>query len=151
MWRLLFMSNGELPLERHMLEAGKRPKAGMEMRMLGIPADAGAGLGIFNTVHDKPSGEALSKHLEATTARYHGAAVVAFLERLIAERDSIAAYIPANASAFARDGAFVKNLEDARAARLQVGACTAMIRASPPKSRPAISSPWCRAMITDCP
>ncbi|GGZ93705.1 glycoside hydrolase family 25 protein [Novosphingobium arvoryzae] len=32
------------------------------------------------------------------------------------------AYLDASASAFARDGAFVKNLEDARAARLQVGA-----------------------------
>lgn len=32
------------------------------------------------------------------------------------------AYLDASASAFARDGAFVKNLEDARAAKLQVGA-----------------------------
>jgi lysozyme len=32
------------------------------------------------------------------------------------------AYLDASASAFARDPAFVKNLEDARAARLQVGA-----------------------------
>ena len=32
------------------------------------------------------------------------------------------AYLDASASAFARDGAFVKNLDDARAARLQVGA-----------------------------
>ena len=32
------------------------------------------------------------------------------------------AYLDASASAFARDGAFVKNLEDARTARLQVGA-----------------------------
>lgn len=32
------------------------------------------------------------------------------------------AYLDASASAFARDGAFVKNLDDARAAKLQVGA-----------------------------
>lgn len=102
-WRLLFMSNGEPSLDRHMLEAGKKPKAGMEMRMLSIPADAGAGHGIFNTLHDKASGEALAKHLDAAAGKYHGAAIVAFLERLVLERSSIAAYIPSNSNAFARD------------------------------------------------
>lgn len=102
-WRLLFMSNGEAPLDRHMLEAGKKPKAGMEMRMLGIPADAGAGFGIFNTLHDKASGEALAKHLDAACSRSHGAAIVAFLERLVMERDTTAAFIPVNSNSFARD------------------------------------------------
>jgi len=102
-WRLLFMSNGELPLERHMQEAGKKPKTGMEMRMLGIPADAGAGRGIFNTLHDMSGGEALAKHLDAAASRSHGAAIVAFLQHLVEERQQLAAFIPSQQGAFARD------------------------------------------------
>lgn len=100
-WRLLFMSNGELPLERHMLEAGKKPKAGMEMRMLGIPADAGAGLGIFHVLHGLSGGEALAKHLDRAASASHGAPIVAFLSRLVAERQQLAPHIPPQQIAFA--------------------------------------------------
>lgn len=102
-WRLLFMSNGEAPLDRHMLEAGKKPKAGMEARMLGVPADAGLGLGVFDTLHDMSSGESLAKHLEAAAKKYYGAAIVAFLERLVQERETLAAYVPVNNTSFVRD------------------------------------------------
>ena len=49
-WRLLFLSAGEIGLAEHMSEANKRTRAGQELRMIDLPADAGAGLGIFEHV-----------------------------------------------------------------------------------------------------
>jgi len=39
-WRLLFLSTGEKTLAQHMADANKELKAGMEVRMLAVPADA---------------------------------------------------------------------------------------------------------------
>jgi hypothetical protein len=61
------------------------------------------------------------------------------------------AYVDASASAFARDPNVVHNLDGARAAGLQVGAVHRYDPASPPTSRPPISSPWCRATPRCCP
>ena len=44
-WRLLFLSAGELGLADHMAEGMKRARTGQEVRMADIPADAGAGMG----------------------------------------------------------------------------------------------------------
>ena len=46
-WRLLFLSSGEIGLADHMREAGKRVRAGQEVRLADLPADAGAGHGLF--------------------------------------------------------------------------------------------------------
>ena len=46
-WRVLFLSTGEVSLADKMLEAGRRARAGQEVRLADIPADAGAGMGIF--------------------------------------------------------------------------------------------------------
>ena len=45
-WRLLFLSTGEVSLEQHIAGAGKRIQAGQEVRLIDVPADAGAGLGL---------------------------------------------------------------------------------------------------------
>lgn len=50
-WRLLFLSSGEVSLADHMAEAGKRTRAGMEVRMLNVPLDAGAGMGGIEALH----------------------------------------------------------------------------------------------------
>jgi uncharacterized protein (DUF927 family) len=46
-WRLLFLSTSEITLADKMQEAGKRARVGQEVRLVDVPADAGAGLGIF--------------------------------------------------------------------------------------------------------
>jgi uncharacterized protein (DUF927 family) len=50
-WRLLFLSTGEKTLAQHMAEAHKELKAGMEVRLLAVPADAGKGMGLFEALH----------------------------------------------------------------------------------------------------
>jgi len=48
-WRTLILSTGELPIEGKLGEdKGRRAKAGQLVRMLDIPADRGAGFGIFD-------------------------------------------------------------------------------------------------------
>ena len=42
-WRLIYLSTGETPLATKMNEAKQRLYAGQELRLLNIPADAGAG------------------------------------------------------------------------------------------------------------
>lgn len=73
-WRLLFASSGEIGLAEHMAEAGKRTRAGQELRMIDIPADAGAFRGVFDEVHDFDSGNALSMHLERAAGLAFGTA-----------------------------------------------------------------------------
>jgi uncharacterized protein (DUF927 family) len=68
-WRLLFLSTGELGLAARLAEGGKRAMAGQAVRVVEIPADAGAGLGIFDQVHDYGSGAALAEHLRLAADR----------------------------------------------------------------------------------
>ena len=88
-WRLLFVSSGEAGLAEHMALAGRKPKAGMEVRLLDIPADAGHGLGLFDTLHDYASGSVFSKALTEAALKYYGTPSVAFLHKLVEHLDKM--------------------------------------------------------------
>jgi putative DNA primase/helicase len=62
-WRLLFLSAGEISLADHMRSGGKQVQAGQETRLADIPADAGKGLGVFDTLRGFSGGNALSRAL----------------------------------------------------------------------------------------
>lgn len=81
-WRLLFLSAGEVSLEQHLREGGKRIKVGQTVRMLDIPADAGQGLGLFESLPVQFSAVGLSQQLTQATAKYYGTAAPAFLEQI---------------------------------------------------------------------
>jgi uncharacterized protein (DUF927 family) len=81
-WRLLFLSTGEKTLAQHMAEANKELKAGMEVRMLAVPADASKGLGMFDTLNGFEDAAALSDALKARVANYYGTPLTAFLTAL---------------------------------------------------------------------
>jgi uncharacterized protein (DUF927 family) len=100
-WRLLFLSSGEKTLAAHMAEARKEMKAGMEIRLLAVQADAGQSLGLFDTLHDKSSGKALADHLKAAVSRLYGTPARAFIERLVQERDALPVLIRQQVSRFA--------------------------------------------------
>jgi putative DNA primase/helicase len=80
-WRLFFLSTGEVGLADHMRAAGKRAKAGQEVRLADVPADAGAGTGIFEELHGH-SAPALAETLRTHAATYYGTPARAFLEAL---------------------------------------------------------------------
>lgn len=81
-WRLLFLSAGEIGLAEHMSEANKRTRAGQELRMIDLPADAGAGRGIFEELHEHESGGVLAQHLARATEATFGTPGRAWLEHL---------------------------------------------------------------------
>jgi len=81
-WRLLFLSTGEKTLAQHMAEANKELKAGMEVRMLAVPADASKGLGMFDALNGFEDAAALADALKARVAKYYGTPLTAFLTAL---------------------------------------------------------------------
>ncbi|WP_338484574.1 DUF927 domain-containing protein [Pseudomonas trivialis] len=83
-WRLLFLSTGEKTLAQHMADANKELKAGMEVRMLAVPADASKGLGMFDVLNGFEDAAALSDALKARVAKYYGTPLTAFLHALCA-------------------------------------------------------------------
>lgn len=82
-WQLFFLSSGETSLAAHMQEASKRVKAGQEVRMIDIPADAGCGKGIFEKLHLFIDGAIFSETLKMNCDKYHGVAGDMFLEQLV--------------------------------------------------------------------
>lgn len=84
-WRLLFLSAGEVGLAQHMAEVGKQARAGQELRLAEIPADAGAGMGLFENLHESGHGAEFAKALDQATRKYHGTAWGGFLTKLVSE------------------------------------------------------------------
>ncbi|MBC8078850.1 MAG: DUF927 domain-containing protein, partial [Gorillibacterium sp.] len=92
-WRLLFLSSGEVTLAEHMNEGGKKARAGMEIRLVDIHADAGKDMGIFEDIHGFGNGAEFSDMLKSCAADYHGVAFREFVRCIIAEGDLIRASI----------------------------------------------------------
>jgi uncharacterized protein (DUF927 family) len=82
-WRLVYLSTGEISLADHMNRLNQQPMAGQEVRFINIPADAGAGLGLFENVQDTGSGQAFSTLIKSVTQQYYGYAGPAFIELLV--------------------------------------------------------------------
>jgi putative DNA primase/helicase len=81
-WRVFLISTGELSIADKMREAGKQPRAGQEVRLVDIPADAGAGLGIFETLHGWPNADIFARHLKDQSSRFYGTPIREFLAQL---------------------------------------------------------------------
>lgn len=92
-WRILFLSSGEAGLSEHMAEAKKKPKAGQEVRLLDIPADAGAGYGMFENLHSYANGATFSKALTEAACKHYGTAAQPFIEKLVEHHDKVAEWI----------------------------------------------------------
>jgi len=103
-WRIMFLSTGELSLNDKIAEAGKRSRAGQSVRVIDIPADAGKGLGAFDTLHGFTSGAALADQLKRGGEAHSGHAARAFLEQITNDlaatvevlREYMAAWLAAN-------------------------------------------------------
>lgn len=102
-WRTMIVSNGERTIGTYSRAGGVELAGGASVRLLDIPADPGAGLGVFEDLHGgvdldgKPSGAALSDRLQAASLRLYGTAIDAYLSALVgidpaARRDVIMAY-----------------------------------------------------------
>lgn len=84
-WRIFILSTGETSLADLVREAGRRAKAGQEVRLVDVPADLENGLGIFDELHDMPSADVLVRTLRDATMRFYGTPIRAFLSALTAD------------------------------------------------------------------
>jgi putative DNA primase/helicase len=102
-WRLLFLSDGEVSLANHMEQAGKGTKAGHDVRMAHIPANAGKGLGLYDTVHGFASGAALSDHLVKMAQQSFGTAGMAFIEYAVQNAEMLSDALDENVGQLVQD------------------------------------------------
>ena len=82
-WRVLFLSTGEMGLAEKNAEAKRQTKAGMEVRLLDISADAGAGYGLFEHLHGNPSADRFAEALRLACRANFGTAGRAFLQWML--------------------------------------------------------------------
>lgn len=91
-WKVCAVSSGEIGLADLVREgsarsgAKKSTAAGQEIRVLDVPADAGAGLGVFEHIHDGGTPEAFSRQLKDAARKTYGLAGPAFLRILVTDR-----------------------------------------------------------------
>ncbi len=102
-WRLLFLSAGEESLTALMARAGRKANAGQEIRLADIEADAGAGMGAFEVLHDQPTPAALALAVKDAASRYHGAVGLAWLRCIVADRSKLADFIADGIKRFVAD------------------------------------------------
>jgi len=102
-WRLLFLSAGELGLADHMAEGMKRARTGQEVRMADIAADAGAGMGAFECIHDFAGPAAFASHLTREAQACYGAPGRAFIEWACEHTDTLAKRVRNTTAALARE------------------------------------------------
>lgn len=79
-WQLLYLSAGEVSLKSVMEKANLQVRGGQEVRFVDLPADAGAGLGAFDTIHDCVDGNRFALAIKDGALKYYGTAATAFLE-----------------------------------------------------------------------
>lgn len=92
-WNIAILSTGEVDLGGKIQEGGKRVKAGQEVRLVDVPADAGMGLGIFETLHDAKDGASFSDRLRHAATTFYGTPLRAFLEKLVAQPNHYRPYL----------------------------------------------------------
>ncbi|SJZ35815.1 Uncharcterized protein, DUF927 family [Trichlorobacter thiogenes] len=87
-WRLVLLSSGEIGLADLSNAKGGRLYAGQEQRLADIPADAGKGLGIFDTINNRASAQALADELKQASHRHYGTAFTTFVAKIAADPES---------------------------------------------------------------
>lgn len=145
-WRIVMLSSGEIGLADHLASVGQKTQAGQTVRFIELPADAGAGLGMWNTLHHLPDGGGFTDHLKTAAGRYHGTAGRAFIAALIdhladvpatvqrLERVFFDSYVPADA------GGQVRRVAGAFALVAAAGELAAEWRICPWPKRDAFSA-----------
>jgi len=89
-WRVLLLSTGEVGTSGLMNSAGQKTRAGHEVRLCELPADAGRGFGLFDSTGGKASPRELATMLVDTARTHYGHAGPEFVARLADRRADIA-------------------------------------------------------------
>ena len=102
-WLLLFLSSGEVGLSDLITEIGGTHRAGTDVRVVDLPADAGQGMGIFDVVPDGITPGTFAERLKAVAAEHYGHALHAWLDVLVADRERARSFLKTMVAALVDD------------------------------------------------
>ena len=85
-WLVIILSAGEESLSALMAKAGKKANAGQEIRLADIGADAGAGMGAFETLNGQETPKALSEAVVDAARQNYGVAGVEWLRYVVRDK-----------------------------------------------------------------
>lgn len=89
-WRLQFLSSGEVTTAQQADSVGSKTRGGMEVRMVNVPADAGKGLGAFEDFHGMAGGAQFAVKLKEAALKYYGAVGREWVRLLATDRHEYA-------------------------------------------------------------
>ena len=85
-WRVMTLSTGELPMSAKVAEdRGRRARAGQQVRLLDIPADAGRGFGVFDSAGAEQDAGKLADAIKRAAQYTYGVAGPAFVRKILDE------------------------------------------------------------------
>lgn len=87
-WRVFLLSSGERSIGAHMSEAGRKIKAGQEIRLLDVPV-TNQKHGCFDELHGCLDGRAFADALKTATAKHYGHAGPLFVEKLLSDSQDL--------------------------------------------------------------
>lgn len=87
-WRIVVISSGEVGLADLANGKGVRTYAGQEQRLADIPADAGKGWGVFDTLGDYQTSQTKADELKQASHRYYGTAFTTFVAKIAADPEA---------------------------------------------------------------
>ncbi len=87
-WRLIFLSSGEIGLSEHMDRSGQKSQAGMEVRLIEIPVDAGVEVngvpyGAFENLHGCKSPSEFADLLKFRSGQTYGTLFPLWIKYLV--------------------------------------------------------------------
>jgi putative DNA primase/helicase len=87
-FQLMFLSSGEVSLGDLVTESGGTQRAGQDVRVIDMAADAGAGFGMFECLPQGVSAGEFADRLRAASRTHYGHALPAFLQGITASTDA---------------------------------------------------------------
>ena len=90
-WRCMVLSTGEVGLAEKIREEGGNVKAGQLVRLVDIPADAGAGMGLFENTHDHAGAQSFADAIKQAAKTEYGHLARMFIAGFIQQRDRLEA------------------------------------------------------------
>lgn len=84
-WKFLFLSNGEISLDEHMQQCGKKSRGGQEVRLADIPADTGK-FGCFEDLRGYSTGEEFADAISTACDNFYGAVSIEYIKKIIEDQ-----------------------------------------------------------------
>ncbi|RLV58312.1 DUF927 domain-containing protein [Parashewanella curva] len=90
-WKLVFLSTGEVTLEHLMASVGKNIKAGQQVRVIDLQADAGLDMGIFEETYGMKPAE-FADHLKRQSEGCYGFISYEWLNELVNRQSEVSPF-----------------------------------------------------------